>query len=600
MMLALTLSPRFSAQRSAPPLLCASDGLDDLDGFFKRQLLALPDSPDTCLLQLRKAVQEALDAGSTRLWIDVNVPELDSNSRGFDPDILGKFALGAAQELDAFAARGAAGSSPVILAHGLTTALAATKAVRDANFADGIGAACVVPLIPGSAADDDDAEDEGSIADDEGLARLAASSTCPLLILGPATGQAEHGLSQQWRTKDDAQERVMLLFNHRPERGDEGPTASGSRRPGSRLAALARGLVGSPPPPPPILLDPPASFDIVFELAPLALQDAALNRGASRAAASGDGSAPPSADSFLSVRGRISFVPKAVLVRRFPAAWALLANADDSGYREVRSFERRPKGPSLIDAVGRHVRERQLRLLNPTEAGGGGSASGGGEEATPPALDASPAGAGRRVEDQEVEGGGTHTGAAPPSIPDGVRCLTWAELDSGGSGGPFQWYQAGCLLRLRSNADGGEGGEGGAGNALWADDQSEGTLHLFAAEPEGWRARPPRLAGCALLRLDASEPGRAVLSQVSVAATAPGAWTGRLLEAADALAMANAQRSVCVQARQGGDLMEACQQRGYTWGGGGGGGGGGGTAASEEQESGDTAVVWLEKIVPEP
>lgn len=541
---AAALAPQL--QRTPPVHLCAADddSFEGIDGFFRRQLLALPNEPDTCLLQVRKAIQEALDAGSQRLWIDINVPELDYSSRGFDPDIMGKFAAGVAQELDAD------DGAPVIFAHGLTSALAATKAVRNANFADGFGSVCVVPLGSGGGEDDDD---------NEGIALLANSPARPLVILGPATGQPEHPLSRKWRSDMESQGRVLLLFNHRPaqdERGRANPSEP------NRLTSFARGLIGRPPPPPPILLDPPASFDVVFELAPVVLQDSRLNRPSTATAATdAPPPPPPPGESFLSVRGR-PFVPKAVLVRRFPSSWALLVNADDSGYEEVKAFERRPRGASMVDLTGRHVRKRQQALRqqpdDADEVSGSGELGGAGGEATE-----------RGVGGAGVAPSGRSSGVLPGGLPEGVEARTWAELDAG-SDGSFKWYQSACLLRLRAASARKAAADAAStatetsvdGDAMWTDDRNENAIHLYAAEASGWRAHPVRLAACALLLLDASGPGVATMPVIEVSEAGQRVWVAQLLEAAEGLARARAQTTLRVWGVADG-LSDLCLERGY-------------------------------------
>ena len=566
---ALLLTP-VPPPRLPPPRLCASD--DPTASFFRRQLLRMPDEPEVCLLQMRSAIREAIEAGTSRLWIDIGVPELDSSSRGFDPEIFASFALGAAQELDA------PDKAPVLLAHGLTTALATTKVVRDATFADGIGAALVMPLEPGGgfdeAASDDDDDD-----DDNPAAQRLAQSVCPLIILGPANGQDEHAFAQQWRTQKQEEDRIVLLLNHRPSGNEQPPRFAGGVR------NLARRVVGRPPAAPPILPPLPPSYEVVFELMPVVLQQSALTgrRGGGGSSGDGGGQPPPEQqqqqqqheeDPFLSARGRSRFVPKAVLVRRYPAAWTLLADGDDTGYEEVRSFNNRPGSAAVLDSVGRAVRASQAELQKLSAGAGtasGGTASGGmaGEMAVGEGGSVSSAGI---SSSPRPSPGSAGTAAVQPTpLPEGVEWRTWAQLDGAGAVEAFQWYTAGCILRLReagareegASGDATSGGGGGGGEPWNANDQREGTLHLYAADDAGWRDRPIRLAACALLLLDAAAPGEARLAQLSMGSGASGRWLGSMLEAAEALARFHEQRSVAVQAGEGTIWQAACEQRGF-------------------------------------
>jgi hypothetical protein len=63
---------------------------------------------------MRAAVRAAI-SDDAHLWVDIAVPALDASSRGFDARLLARFALGAAQELDAAAAADC--GPPVLLAH---------------------------------------------------------------------------------------------------------------------------------------------------------------------------------------------------------------------------------------------------------------------------------------------------------------------------------------------------------------------------------------------------------------------------------------------------------------------------------------------------
>ena len=76
--------------RARPVQLCA-------DAFFSRSLSSLPDEPETCLLQMRAAIKAAIDSGHQKLVVDIEVPQLDASSRGFDANLLARFAVAAAQ-----------------------------------------------------------------------------------------------------------------------------------------------------------------------------------------------------------------------------------------------------------------------------------------------------------------------------------------------------------------------------------------------------------------------------------------------------------------------------------------------------------------------
>ena len=496
--------------RCAPPTLCADDD-DPTSSFFRRQLSSLPDDPERSLLQMRASLRATLDA-SHRVWVDIKTPSMDGASRGFEPKLLARFALGAAQEID-----GAFGSEcgpPVILAHGLATGLELTQQTRDTLLAGSGGTAAIVPLAPGS-------DEVGSMVDPDALARLA-DGICPVVVVGPFEA-AEHAVARAAREESDGG-RVVLLLNHRPVDATE------TRRVGL-FSRLSKAL--GPPPPPPLLTPMPTGYEAAFELIPLALAKSALVRG----------QLPPDADA----DSGFSFIPKAVLCRRYPIAWALLVDGNGLGYEDAKSFDRRPGPAALIDAVGRHVRTKQgdddgvadTGLYEGVGAGGGASM---GERATGP------------------------TG---PTMPTGVEYRTWQQIDSA----PIQddairWYTAGCLLRMREDAARDSAGAGGR-RVDTVSDEYPNAVHLFAAEPDGWRARRVELTGCALLLLDSATPGdgdgRGGCVRVEQLAVAAGAspWSMTLLDAAESLAAAREQSSVAVRAAPDTAWQLSCTGRGY-------------------------------------
>ena len=535
------IPPLATRTRATCPTLCDGGDEDDpASAFFRRQLGSLPDDPERCLLQLRASLRESLEA-SRRVWVSIEVPTLDGASRGFDPKLLARFALSAAQEIDG--AYGAECGPPVVLAHGLATTLALTQEARNTAFPSSGGEAAVVPLGAESSESGGGGDTLGSMADPAALARLTESA-CPVLIVGPF-GEAEHRLARTCREDSDPS-RVVLLFNHRPDE------ASKKKAPLARLAGLARRAL--PPSPPPLLRPLPAAYDAAFELLPLTLVDSAVLRGEK---------APPlpiGLDDDDSGRGRGAFVPKAVLCRRYPAPWVLLADADGAGYVEVRSFDRRPGPAGLIDAVGRHVRERQ-----PVTSGGGG---GGGDEGALSTGDGSAA---------------SSTDARPPgesggvTMPDGVKCRTWSQIERAPiTDDEIKWYSASCLLRMRDARARAESNPATASAPPRLDtsnDESESAIHLFAAEPKGWISSPVRLAACALLVLDSLAPtdesGSDAASclrveQLGVASETDPTWPLSLLEAAERLAGSREQRSVAVRAAPGTAWQMACEQRGYS------------------------------------
>jgi hypothetical protein len=299
----------------------------------------------------------------------------------------------------------------------------------------------------------------------------------------------------------------------------------------------------------------PPDFDVAFEVAPLVFQDKALSRGGD-GDGDGDGGGEGDGEGSLGVGegegpgpGRPSgFAPKGVLCRRFPSRWTLLVDADGGGYAEARDFGHRPELPPLLDAFGKYL------------SGEGSAGPLGGDLGS---VDGAPLTAARREP-------AVPSTPASVALPVGVECRTWAEIDSSEqlmSG----WYTAGCILRLR---DASARGRSQSDRDAFEEDQSERALHLFAAEPCGWRATPVALSASALLLLDAAADGStdeeggdrpiARLAQLAIAGDAT--WGLTVLEAAEALAKARKQGGLAVQASEGTAWWAACTQRGYAMG----------------------------------
>ena len=519
--------------RTPPPLLCAPDEDDPTSLFFRRQLGALPSDPEKCLLQLRASLRAALEE-SPRVWVDIRVPALDASSRGVEPKLLANFALSAAQEVDA--ASGGDCGAPVILVHGLTAALAVSSLARDTALPSSGGTAAVVPLGP-----DDGEGGLGGLVDPEAISRLEESS-CPILIVGPFD-TAAHKLAVAARTGNDPG-RTILLFNHRPSEEEEEAKGPLARLKGRVASALRR--------PPPLLSPLPAGYDTAFELLPLALQDSAILRG---------DKAPQASSSEWS--------PKAVVCRRYPAPWTLLVDATGEGYDEVSTFNQRPGPAALIDAVGRHVRSKQGDVSQPT----------GGLDDEAPAAKEAPAA-------DELSLG--------LSLPSGVQCRTWEQIENAPiSNDELKWYSASCLLRMR-DANARAAPRTGAGlrdeveRALGessttapsppppaldtSNDQLENALHLFAAPPEGYRARPLKLSGCAVLLVDAETPGDEDgggclrVDQIAIASeeeegSLSSSWSAKLLDAVEEIGRRRKQGSVAVPMDTAWQAM--CEERGY-------------------------------------
>ena len=477
--------------------------------FFRRQLMRLPDEPDTCLLQVRAALQSAAKAGKSALWVDLCVPELDFGSRGFDPDIMQKFAVAIAQELDA-----ASGTAPNVLVHGSGCSDVIRAAMQGASFTEGRGA---IPVIPLDDLNDNEEEAEIALGSLDGVERAA-------FIIGPFGDAPEHRLSRAFK----ASGKRVLVFNHRPI-SEASPGEGG-------VGGLMRRIVGRSPPPP--MLPPlPDGFEVGFELVPVVVQQKVQDDGGTPRE-EGDGRPAP-------VTAQPREVPtKAVLLRRFPADWALLVNVDGTGYQEAASYEQRPSLMSITSEAASF-------------------ASGPPEQPSPqaqrqPVLQEPVA---ARVVPAEPP-------SAPPpaTLPDGVVCKSWREIDEATDGSAFEWYTAACLLRLRE-AKARKGAESRDDGTLWDADQAVGAMHLFAADEDGWRSRPVRLSAHALLLLDqtgAGERGQAQLSQVSVAALDSSRWVGPLLDAAESLARLHGEEQLSLPAPQDTSVWASvCEQRGW-------------------------------------
>ena len=237
-------------------------------------------------MAMRTSVREALCDGQCRMLIDMQVPALDSSSRGFEPKLLARFAIGVAQEVDSKC--GADAGPPMLLAHGLGTALACTQEARDTVFAAHDKRASVLTLAPGGDAATTYEDASGTPLDADALRRLAETD-CPLVIVGPA-GEPEHNLARIWRTDTDSP-RVIVLLNHRPlsveDPSSEGDGAAEQRdsaapagdrdsissidstRPRNPLVRLARAAAARVLSPPPLLAPlSTASYQVVFDLVP--------------------------------------------------------------------------------------------------------------------------------------------------------------------------------------------------------------------------------------------------------------------------------------------------------------------------------------------
>ena len=212
-------------------------------------------------------------------------------------------------------------------------------------------------------------------------------------------------------------------------------------------------------------------FTTAFELVPLSLQ---------RALATTDDYVGEGAEQ--RTRG---FVPKAVLLRRYPLPWSLLVDASGDGYEATATFDRRP-GP---DECSRRRRRHQAQAGG-AESGARGRAPRGRHAARARRRR-------RRARRRRRRTRGSLDGAAaPPTAPpsEEVRVYDFDEVQRVA----LPLYTAGCLLRLRHATAAAGGGD--AQPAGLFDDDSD-ALHLYGAAPDGWGGRnPPELACCAVLR----------------------------------------------------------------------------------------------------
>eukprot|EP00325_Prymnesiales_sp_UTEX-LB-985_P000714 CAMPEP_0174698938 /NCGR_PEP_ID=MMETSP1094-20130205/4379_1 /TAXON_ID=156173 /ORGANISM="Chrysochromulina brevifilum, Strain UTEX LB 985" /LENGTH=366 /DNA_ID=CAMNT_0015896185 /DNA_START=64 /DNA_END=1161 /DNA_ORIENTATION=+ len=276
---------------------------EDFGSFWRIALTSLPDDPSRCLLQMRSALRQAVNAGSTHLMINIQVPALDAASRGFDARLLAKHGIALAEECAAASgsksAASAADAQPLLLVHSLAAALETIRAG---------GAFEVIPLGAGVGS-------STSMGATEAIERADR----PVVIIGPFGDDPEDDLSRRAR----AIAPLVVLLNHWPTEISTSPQAGG-------LGALARRALESVRRPDMLpSLTPP--FEVAFELLPLVLQ-----------------SAPVRGD--LDSAG-VVVAAKAVLCRRWASPWSLLVDPDGAGYVEVRRFKSRPRSATLQDAI---------------------------------------------------------------------------------------------------------------------------------------------------------------------------------------------------------------------------------------------------------
>ena len=97
-------------------------------------------------------------------------------------------------------------------------------------------------------------------------------------------------------------------------------------------------------------------------------------------------------------------------------------------------------------------------------------------------------------------------------------------------------------------------------------------MHLFAAPPEGYRARPLKLSGCAVLLVDAETPGDEDgggclrVNQIAIASEeeeggASSSWSAKLLDAVEEIGRRRKQGSVAVPMDT--EWQAMCEERGY-------------------------------------
>ena len=515
-------------RRSRRPYL---SGAGEADTFWRRALGALPDDPDTCLLQMRAALDAALQDGHRRLCVDISVPALDAASRGFEAVLLARFSIAAAQACyDSDQSSGAL--PPQLLVHSLSTALEITKQARlCSTLVDEDGDPCVLPLGPALDLSSEHAE-----------RAVQYSESRATVIVGPFGGEAEHEVSRRARTAHGRAKIVLLncrvaessILGADEDAADEDATPSSSsgwrqRSPGA-LARVFRNVARRRS----LLAKAPESFVVAFDLCPVLMRSAPVND---------DPSAAPAA---LSLRER-ELVPdpssRAVLCRRYPAPWALLVDMRGDGYVDAGSFDTRPSDEALLGAIRRVTDDGMLRDNAPSVPA-----------SAQPSIPRAP------LPEQR---------AAPiwPALAPEIEAREWCELERGPPV-EFGWYTAGVLLRMRCAPN--------AGNEQWDMDKQPTTVHLFAASVEGWRARPPRLAACALLLLDETAAGQARLVQLCVdeamegeatggvdASGAEGRWAARLVAAAEGICAARLQTSLGLQVEETCKIWWALEQRGF-------------------------------------
>ncbi len=203
--------------------MCAEDA--DF-GFSRARLDALPTDPATAATQMTAALSRALDLGKRALAVNIDVPELQTTSRGYDVDAHALLVLAAVQAL----CREGQGATAAVLAHSLDCALRVQLLLRDTVLEERVKVTCAAWV--------EEAEEE-------------PLEPAALIVAGP-DGEAEAAAMRSARVRAMQTGTPLVLLNHRPARG-------GLRR----LVAFGKGARP---------WEPEAGVELAYEIVPLVLR----------------------------------------------------------------------------------------------------------------------------------------------------------------------------------------------------------------------------------------------------------------------------------------------------------------------------------------
>ncbi len=347
----------------------------------------MPTDPETALLQMRAAIGAALADGERRLCVDVQTPELQASTRGFDPELLARFALAAADSLASASAP--TDDEPLLLMHTMSAALRAQLLLREGINADRVRLTC------------------------PSWGDAGGPPSSPLVIVGP-DHEAESDESRMSRERALSAGSPLVLLNWRPAASLDSASIAQLR------AAPLRRRLGFD-----ASWAPPDGFELVYEILPLALRqkEGGADGGGGGGAAS-----------------------KVVLRRSYPQPWVMLCDSG-TGYEEKERYARRPDAARLLETASDLAR-REGTAESALKSAVGGAAVGDAPQS--PMPNAAPrVGASRRAKPGVGSAGGSSADADLAAHANGAhpcRAYCWPALQDDHTA--LRAYATACRLRL--------------------------------------------------------------------------------------------------------------------------------------------------------